>query len=84
MSAKDVAEFEVQLNKLCEHWRQRMTHAELVGVLDTMKMVYHIRTIESGEEIAAPVNFREPVKVNSGSPLPAKVTGGSEGCLRPI
>lgn len=50
MSVQDIATFEAQLTKLCEHWRVKLTHAELVGVLDTVKMCYHIRTIQSFEE----------------------------------
>jgi len=75
MPKQDIANFETQLQKLCEFWRQKLTHAELVGVLDTVKMGYHIRTIQSFEEpeIAAPILDEKDTSTNKGSPLPAAV-----------
>lgn len=79
MSIKDIAEFEAQLQKLCEFWKAKMTHAELAGVLDTVKMGYHIRTIRKMEETElceTPVIRCEQATappIPSGSPLPAEV-----------
>lgn len=42
--------FESAIQKICEKFREKLTHAELVGTLDTIKMGYHIRTIQSFEE----------------------------------
>jgi len=85
MSKQAIADFEAQLQKLCEFWLKKLTHAELVGTLDTVKMGYHIRTFQNfedteqsetpviqGEQANAPVNIRDPIKKNSGSPVPVK------------
>lgn len=50
MSRQAIADFEAQLKKLCEYWLPKMTHAELVGTLDTVKVMYHIETINSFDE----------------------------------
>lgn len=86
MSKQDIANFETQLQKLCEFWRAKLTHAELVGVLDTVKMGYHIRTIQSFEEPEVPAPLKDdnssnkghsfiPIEKSKGSPLPEEVNG---------
>ena len=49
MSTQDIADFESGLNKLCEEFREKLSHAELVGTLDTVKMGYHIATLQNFE-----------------------------------
>ena len=39
-----IVDFESELNQICDSYRERLSHAELVGVLDTVKMGYHIGT----------------------------------------
>ena len=71
MSRQAIAEFEAQLKKLCEHWREKMTHAELVGTLDTMKTAYHIETIESFRDVPlAGVPVPNKIAKKMGSPVP--------------
>lgn len=40
MHNEEISKFEEQLRKLCEFWRVKLTHAELVGTLDTVKIGY--------------------------------------------
>lgn len=77
MSKQDIADFEAGLNKLCEFYCQKLTHAELVGTLDTVKMGYHIETIRqiTEPEIGAPLPETE-ITAKGGSPLPAEVGNG--------
>ena len=80
MSVQDIADFEAQLTKLCEFWRAKLTHAELVGALDTVKMGYHIRTIQSFEETEmceTPVIGGEQAlgTPSAGSPIPEVADG---------
>ena len=70
MSRKEVAEFESQLLKLCEHWKDKMTHAELVGVLDTVRIMYHIETINSFRDVKLEGVPNKIVEGKGGSPVP--------------
>ena len=75
MSKQDIAEFEEQLKKVCEFWRERLTHCQLVGTLDTVKMIYHVETINSFNErpvpaVPAPVKVPEKIRKKLGSPVP--------------
>lgn len=75
MSVQQISEFESQVRKLCEHWRTKLTHCELVGVLDVVKMGYHIKTIQAfgeSEQSETPVIDGEQARLE-GSPLPAEV-----------
>ena len=63
---KNIVEFEAQLTKLCEFWRAKLCHADLVGTLDTVKMIYHIKTIQNFEEPEVPVLGN----TTNGSPIP--------------
>ncbi len=86
MSKQDIADFESAIQKVCEKFREKLTHCELVGTLDTVKMGYHIRTIQSFEETErceTPVIKDEQampkpelMKKHSGSPLPAEAKDG--------
>jgi hypothetical protein len=60
MSKQAIADFEAGLNKLCESYREKLTHAELVGTLDTVKMGYHIATIQSFEETVPALRGMSP------------------------
>ncbi len=55
---QDIADFESGLNLLCEEYREKLSHAELVGVLDNVKVAYQVATIQS---------FEEPIKDKSPS-----------------
>ncbi len=44
---KDIADFETEIRKVCELYREKLPHAALVGTLDTVKMSYHIATIQN-------------------------------------
>lgn len=63
MSKQTITDFEAGLNKLCESFRENLTHAELVGVLDNVKVAYQVATLQS---------FEEPVKSKSPSPKEIK------------
>jgi len=83
MSKQDIADFEATIQKVCEKYRKTLTHCELVGTLDTVKMGYHIHTLQSFEDTEmceTPVikdeqalPKPEPMKKLSGSPLPMEV-----------
>lgn len=73
---QDIVNFEAQLQKLCEFWRAKLTHAELVGTLDTVKMGYHIGTIQGFEEPEVPVPLKDDTSSNKGSPLPVETGNG--------
>ncbi len=47
MSKQAIATFEVRLNKVCESFREELTHAELVGVLDNVKFAWQTATLQS-------------------------------------
>jgi hypothetical protein len=61
MKEQDIADFENEIRKVCERNREKLIHADLVGVLDTVKMSYHIATIQS-----------ETVPLTNESPSPVK------------
>lgn len=50
MSKQNIADFEAGLNKLCESYREKLTHAELVGTLDNVKFAYQAATLSAFEE----------------------------------
>lgn len=56
MKEQDIADFEFAIREICEQYREKLAHASLVGVLDTVKMSYHIATIENISETIPPIN----------------------------
>ena len=76
MSKQDIAEFEEQLKKVCEFWRERLTHCQLVGTLDTVKMIYHVETINSFNERPVPA-VPAPISKALAREAAANALGGS-------
>lgn len=51
MSKQTIADFEAEIQEVCEKYREKLAHAELVGVLDNVKVSYQVATLQ---------NFNEP------------------------
>jgi hypothetical protein len=47
MKEQDIVDFEFAIRKVCEVFREKLTHATLAGTLDTVKTSYHIASIQS-------------------------------------
>ncbi len=92
MSKQNIAEFEAAIRKVCENYREKLTHAEWCGTLDNVKVGYQIRTIQSFEETEmcetpvikdeqanAPIegeHILDEIARKEGSPVPAEVADG--------
>jgi len=81
---RDIAKFESEIQKVCEKYREKLSHAELVGTLDTVKMGYHIRTIQGFEaEVPAPLK-EDDTSSNKGSPLGVSLLEMKDGKISKI
>ena len=75
MSNQDIAEFEAQLKKVCEFYREKMTHGTLIGTLDNIKTLYQFEQLDSFKKkvvpaVPAPVKVPEKIRKKLGSPVP--------------
>ena len=78
MSVQDIADFEAQLQKLCEFWKKKLSCAEITGTLDTIKTIFQIERynelVSKEPEVVAPVQELGPG--SNGSPIPTEVADG--------
>jgi len=79
MSVQDIADFEAGVQKLCEFYKHKLLHCEIVGVLDNIKVDRQLGTIEAMRkkpepEVPAPVQELGPKK--SGSPILGEAKSG--------
>ena len=63
-----IVDFESELNQICDSYRERLSHAELVGVLDNMKFAYQAATLSAFEE-----DLGECSKGAESSPSPKEI-----------
>lgn len=58
MSVQDIADFEAQLQKLCEFWKAKLSLAELAGTMDNVKTIMQI---ERYQELVKPEMCETPI-----------------------
>lgn len=81
MSVQDIVDFEAQLRKLWDFWQPKLTHGEMVGTWEIVRLDYQLgRLMDNAktEMCETPVIGGEQAmgKSTTGSPIPAEVTDG--------